>query len=270
MPILWLRVALGFYALGLLYALVSLNRRDGLLNRIALPAMGLGMVFQFVSLTEAVLLSGQLTLTSVHNSESLLSLLVMAAFMIVYIVYRTSSPGIVVFPLVFVLTLTAATGQQPILLTSPVMAKGWLFAHITLIFVGYAGLFLSFSTSILYLIQERSLKSKNPGLLSRLPALEVMDNIGYRSLLLGFPCMTVGLILGIVLAEATYHKVDFLDPIFFLSIVMWFVYLLLVYTRWNAGWRGRRVAYLAAGAFVVAVLAWCANYFSTIHRLVRS
>jgi len=107
-------------------------------------------------------------------------------------------------------------------------------------------------------------------MLSRLPALEVMDNIGYRSLLLGFPCMTVGLILGIILAQATYHTIDFLDPIFFLSILMWFVYLLLVYTRWNAGWRGRRVAYLAAGAFVVAVLAWCANYFSTIHRLVRS
>jgi ABC-type uncharacterized transport system permease subunit len=270
MPILWLRVALGFYALGLIYALVSLSRRDGLLNRIALPAMALGMVFQFVSLTEDILISGQLTLTSVHNAESMLSLLIMAGFLIVYLVYRTSSPGIVVFPLVFLLTLTAASGQQPILQISPVMAKGWLFAHITLIFIGYAALFLSFSASVLYLIQERSLKSKSPGVLSRLPALEVMDKVGYQSLLIGFPCMTIGLILGIVLAQATYHKIDFLDPIFFLSIMMWFVYLLLVYTRWNAGWRGRRVAYLAAGAFVVAVLAWCANYFSTIHRLVRS
>ena len=270
MPILWLRVALGFYTLGLLYALLSLSRRDGLLNRIAVPAMALGMAFQFVSLTESVLLSGQLAMASVHSAESFLSLLIMAGFLIVYLVYRTSSPGIVVFPLVFLLTLTAATGQQPILLTSQVVAKGWLFAHILLIFVGYASLFISFSASVLYLVQERSLKSKNPGMLSRLPALEVMDNIGYRSLLLGFPCMTVGLILGIILAQATYHKIDFLDPIFFLSILMWFVYLLLVYTRWNAGWRGRRVAYLAAGAFVVAVLAWCANYFSTIHRLVRS
>jgi len=270
MPILWLRVALGFYTLGLLYALLSLSRRDGLLNRIAVPAMALGMAFQFVSLTESVLLSGQLAMASVHSAESFLSLLIMAGFLIVYLVYRTSSPGIVVFPLVFLLTLTAASGQQPILLTSQVVAKGWLFAHILLIFVGYASLLISFSASVLYLVQERSLKSKNPGMLSRLPALEVMDNIGYRSLLLGFPCMTVGLILGIILAQATYHKIDFLDPIFFLSILMWFVYLLLVYTRWNAGWRGRRVAYLAAGAFVVAVLAWCANYFSTIHRLVRS
>src|SRR3954469_16440580 len=101
MPILWLRVALGFYALGLFYALVSLGRRDGLLNRLALPAMALGMVFQFVSLIESVLLSDQLTMASVHSAESFLSLLIMGGFLIVYLVYRTSSPGIVVFPLVF-------------------------------------------------------------------------------------------------------------------------------------------------------------------------
>jgi ABC-type uncharacterized transport system permease subunit len=48
---------------------------------------------------------------------------------------------------------------------------------------------------------------------------------------------------------------------------MWVVYLVLLYTRWNAGWRGRRAAYLASGAFVAAVIAWAAN---TLHRFVQS
>jgi len=271
MPILWLRVALGFYAVGLIYALVALTRRSHLLDKVALPAMTLGMVFQFVSLTEAMLLSWQLTLTSVHNSESFLAFLVMTGFMIVYLTYRTTSPGIVVFPLVFVLTFIAATGQQPFLLTSPGMRTGWLFAHIALIFTGYAALFLSFGASLLYLVQERSLKSKKAaGMMSRLPALEVIDQIGYRSLLLGFPFMTLGLIAGTVVAQATFGRVDFLDPKVLLSVLMWAVYMIMLYTRWNAGWRGRRAAYLATGAFVAAVVAWAANYFSTIHRFVQS
>ena len=270
MPIIWLRVALGFYAVGLIYALLGLSRREGVLNRIATPAMAFGMAFQFVALTESVLLSG-LTLTSIHNTESLLSLLVMGAFMASYLVYRTSSPGIVVFPLVFLLTAVAATGQQPIVFASTAMARGWLFAHITLVLAGYAGLFLSFSASLLYLLQEHNLKAKSSGrMLTRLPALQVMDELGYRSLLLGFPCMTLGLILGLVMAEATYHQIDYLDPKIFLSLLTWAVYLVLVYTRWNAGWRGRKAAYLAAGAFAAAVVAWAANYFSTIHRFVRS
>jgi ABC-type uncharacterized transport system permease subunit len=271
MPILWMRVALGFYAVGLVYALLALTRSSNLLGRITVPAMGAGMIFQFVALTEAVLLSGQLTVTSVHNSDSLLALLVMAGFMILYLVYRTVSPGIVVFPLVFVLTFIAATRQQPFLVTSAGMRTGWLFAHIALIFTGYAALILSFGASLLYLVQERSLKSKKPaGFMSRLPALEVIDQIGYRSLLLGFPFMTLGLIAGTVVAQATFGRVDFLDPKILLSMLMWAVYLIMLYTRWNAGWRGRRAAYLAAGAFVIAVIAWSANYFSTIHRFVQS
>jgi ABC-type uncharacterized transport system permease subunit len=270
MPILWLRVALACYVIGLLHALLALTDRSHLLNRIALPAMTLGMVFQFVSLSEAAVMEGQLSLAAIHNSESLLALLVMAAFMIVYIVYRTVSPGIVVFPLVFILTFVAATGEQPSLLTSLGMRRGWLIAHIAMIFAGYAALFISFAASLLYLVQERSLKSKKPGILQRLPALEVIDEIGYRSLLLGFPFMTFGLIAGTIVAQAQYGRIDLLDPKIFLSLLMWAVYMVMVFTRWNAGWRGRRAAYLAAGAVVAAVIAWSANYYSTIHKFVQS
>jgi ABC-type uncharacterized transport system permease subunit len=271
MPILWLRVALGCYAVGLLYALVALTRSSDLLNRIALHAAYLGMVFHFVSLTDAFLLSGQMTFTSVHNAESVLGFLIMVVFLLVYLVYQTTSLGIIVFPLVFLLTFIAATGEAPFLLASTSVRTGWLLAHIALIFTGYAALILSFGASVLYLIQERSLKSKKgTGILSRLPALEVIDEIGFRSLLLGFPFMTLGLIAGTIVAQSTYGSVNLLDPKILLSILMWVVYLLLLYTRWNAGWRGRRAAYLAAGAFVTAVVAWAANYFSTIHRFVQS
>src|SRR5437588_10587807 len=69
MPLLWLRVAVGFYGVGLLYALVALTRGSDFLTRIAVPAATLGMVFHFVSLGESVLASGQVTLGSVHNPE---------------------------------------------------------------------------------------------------------------------------------------------------------------------------------------------------------
>jgi ABC-type uncharacterized transport system permease subunit len=271
MALLWLRVALICYAVGLLYALVALTRTSETLSKVALHASYLGMVFHFVSLVEAVIEAGQLSLASVHNSESLLAFLIMVVFMLAYVVYKTTSPGIVVFPLVFLLTFVAATGQQPLVFTSLAVRKGWLATHILLIFTGYAALFLSFGSSLLYLLQERALKSKtSTGMFSRLPALQVIDDIGYRSLMLGFPFMTLGLIAGSVVAESTYGRVDFLDPKILLSILMWAVYLVMVYTRWNAGWRGRRAAVLASAAFVAAIVAWAANYFSGMHRFIAS
>ncbi|MBA3913351.1 MAG: cytochrome c biogenesis protein CcsA [Acidobacteriales bacterium] len=271
MALIWLRVALGCYAVGLIYAIMALTRASDAISKVALHAAYLGMVFQFVSLMEGVVLSGHVALASVHNSESLLGFLVMMGFMVVYLLYSTTSTGIIVFPVVFLLTFVAALGQQPFLVTTSGMRTWWLFAHIATIFTGYAAMFLSFCASLLYLVQEHNLKAKgSAGLLSRLPALEVIDEIGYRSLIFGFPFMTVGLAAGAVVAQNTFGHVDYFDPKILLSILMWLVYLVMLYTRWNAGWRGRRAAYLAAGAFASAVVAWAANYFSSIHRFVQS
>jgi HemX protein len=270
MPIIWLRVALALYALGLVYVLVALTRTRELLNRLALHAAYLGMVFHFVAIVEAVRQSGQLSLASLSVAASVLGFLIMVVFLIAYMVYQTTSPGIVVFPLVFLLTFLGAMRQEPFVLASSSARQGWLIAHISLIFAGYAALVLSFSASLIYLLQERALKSKRPGgLLSRLPSLQVTDEIGFRSLLIGFPFMTAGLVAGMVIAQANFGRVDFRDAKIFLSLLTWAVYLVLLYTRWSAGWRGRRAAYLAAGAFAMAIVAWAANYFSAIHRLAR-
>jgi len=46
------------------------------------------------------------------------------------------------------------------------------------------------------------------------------------------------------------------------------VYMVRLYTRWSAGWRGRRAAYMATFAFGTAVLAWAANSLSHVHRFI--
>ncbi|ABF41566.1 cytochrome c assembly protein [Candidatus Koribacter versatilis Ellin345] len=270
MPLLWLRLAVVFYGLGLVYSLLLLSRRGEALTRFVGPAVGMGMIFQLVSLVEFAVLEGKIT-ASVHHSESLLAFVIMVVFMIFFVRYRTSSPGIFVFPLVFFLTFASATGPQGFPLSSPLLKNSWTIIHIVLIFTGYAGLFLSFGASLLYLIQEKSLKSKQPASFAgRLPALQTIDEIGYRALLLGFPFMTFGLVAGSVLAENKFGSLFFLDAKVLLSIIMWVVYMVLLYTRWNSGWRGRKAAYLAAFAFIAAVGAWAANYFSHLHRFSAS
>ena len=72
-----------------------------------------------------------------------------------------------------------------------------------------------------------------------------------------------------MLAISTYGTVDLLDPKILLSLLMWVVYMVMVFTRWNSGWGGRRADFLAAFAFVAAIVAWFA-YFSAMHRFAAS
>src|SRR5215469_8393752 len=169
MPLIWLRVAVVCYGVGLLYSLLLLSKKGNLLAKVVEPAVGLGLIFHFVSLVESTILIGHLSPASVHFSESLLAFLAMVVFFVFFVGYRTTSPGIVIFPIVFLLTFASAMGQRPVDFTSPALRSSWIFVHVVMIFTGYAGLFLSFGASLLYLMQERALKSKSTDGLLPLP-----------------------------------------------------------------------------------------------------
>ena len=269
MPLFWLRAALICYGVGLLYSLLVIARRREAFARLTMPALWLGAVFHFVSLVESAVELHQLTPASASETESLLAFLIIAFFLAVWIKYKTLSPGLFLFPLVFLLTFMAAVGPQSAEFSSPLLRRGWIFLHVALVLLGYAALALSGVASVLYLFQEQSLKSKRPGALAgRMPALEIIDEIGYRSLLFGFPFMTLGLIAGLAVAQSHFGASSFLDPKVLLSLLAWAVYMVLVYTRSTAGWRGRKAAMLSTFAFLAALGAWVANYFSSMHRFV--
>src|SRR5689334_7923999 len=268
MTLFWLRIAVGLYGLSMLYALVALLRRREILSRATLPIAGVAVTLHGVALVEAFV-SGGMAGSPLHQSESMLAFLMMLLFIGVYYIYRTTSPGIIVLPIAFLLSLSAALAQGAPQFISPELRSGWIYTHIILILVGYSALFFSFIASVLYLLHERSLKRKDlNGIAGKLPALETIDNIGYRLLLIGFPFMTIGLIAGSVIAQVQYASRYFLVPIVLLSLLRRGVYMLMLYTRLNSGGRGRPAALLAAIGFAAGLSVWAANYFSGVHRFV--
>jgi ABC-type uncharacterized transport system permease subunit len=149
----------------------------------------------------------------------------------------------------------------------PQFHTGWIFLHIALLLAAYAALLLSLLASVLYLIQERNLKSKHsaPGA-AWLPPLETTDQIALKSLLFGLPCMTAGLLVGSLIAQQTIGPSYFLDPKVLLSFAMWLAYVGMIYIRRHSGLRGRRAIYLSSFVFLVVLAVWSANQFSAVHR----
>jgi ABC-type transport system involved in cytochrome c biogenesis permease subunit len=154
----------------------------------------------------------------------------------------------------------------------------WLIAHITALLLAYVALGFSLLASILYLVQERRLKAKPKAKLLTaedswwapldwLPPLDTLERISEAMLEFGFPCMTVGLVIGTVLAQETsLGAAYFLDPKIIAAFVSWAIYVMLLLVRRAAGLRGRKAAYLSGAVFAVMVVVWTANLFSHVHR----
>src|SRR3954462_14769027 len=124
MPHLWLRVAVALYSLGLLHALVTLTGRRQAFGKIIVPVLGLATVFHFVSLAEVFASTGDVAPVTIYQFESVFAFILMVSFFGVYWRYKTTSPGVMVFPLVFLLSLSATLGEQPVEFTTPLLRSG--------------------------------------------------------------------------------------------------------------------------------------------------
>ena len=146
---------------------------------------------------------------------------------------------------------------------------GWIFLHIVLLLAAYAALIVSLLASLLYLIQERRLKSK-AGQHRWLPPLdtplETIDQIALKSLLFGLPCMTAGLLIGSVIAQQDYGAKYFTDPKILLTFGLWLAYIAMIFIRRASGLRGRRAVYLSSFVILAVLFVWAANQFSAVHR----
>jgi ABC-type uncharacterized transport system permease subunit len=198
----------------------------------------------------------RLPVTDVRTALSFFALLVTAAFFFVYLRYRITALGLFMLPLVFVLTLIS--GLRPgDSFASAGFGTRWLLVHTASIFLGYTGFFLTFVAAVMYLIQERELKSKRPkAFYYRLPSLEVCEELYYRSLVFGLPFLSLGILTGFVWASRAWKGPWELDPKIVASLVTWLIYLILFSTRLSGSWRGRRAAYVAIFAFVAVMMTF--------------
>jgi ABC-type uncharacterized transport system permease subunit len=274
MYLLWLRVA------ALLYAAASVAVFPAVLyglvrwRKICVHLAGLAWFFHFVSVVEMLVQAHRWMPVGVREVESLLGLAVASLFFLVWWLYDAVSLGIFAIPVTFFLVFIPALGPGQYTFPSEGVRVSWLVAHIAALLISYVALGFSMLASALYLVQERRIKSKHkPGQdswwapLDWLPPLDTLERIAHATLEFGFPCMTVGLVIGSVLAQETPLGASyFLDPKIIASFISWAVYVLLLMVRRSAGLRGRKAAYLSGAVFAVMIAVWAANLFSHVHR----
>ena len=108
-----------------------------------------------------------------------------------------------------------------------------------------------------YLLQQHFLKKKHFGALFRkLPALDTLEEISYRSMIIGFPMLTGAIISGAVRSyQAVGNYWNWSDPKQVWTLITWLIYAALLHGRFIAGWRGKKAAYLSMLGFVVLLVS---------------
>ncbi len=191
--------------------------------------------------------------TSVREALGFLSWLMVGGYLLASIRQRLGVLGAFVAPAALVVLAAARLSPSGEALVG-LSALGRI--HISLATLGVALFALATGLAVVYLFAERNLKRKRfDGILFRRGlALETLDLMAHRLVVIAFPIFTLAIMLGVV--WVSQRASGFGRPEYSLALVTWISFAALIVTRTTHGWRGRRTAWMTIVGFVAAVMVF--------------
>lgn len=249
-PLLFNVTTVIYLVASILYLLAMIGKRPqaGYVARWVLVA---GVILHAASFGVRHSTVAGMPVTTLHESLSFFAWCLVLLYLLLDLRFRLSVMGAFAAPLAFLLMLGSGLSPDMVVPLNP-MLRSWLFpVHIAFAFLGNAAFALSFGAGIMYLVQDRMLKSKRfTGIYQLLPPLDALDKVNYTCLSVGFPLMTLGIISGAVWANTVWGSYWSWDPKETWALITWFLYASLLHGRLTSGWRGRKAALFSCIAFL--------------------
>lgn len=249
--LLLFKTTLLIYFVSTLLYLVSVISRKEQLGGYAKRVLVGGFVVHCMTIFARWLATDITPVASLHESLSFFALTLVGIYLLFDYYYRTPILGAFICPIALVMMIGSTVAPSQPVPTNPILDSWWFPIHVSLAFLGHAIFAIAGVAGIMYLLQERMLKSKKfSGLFYRLPSLNVLDSINYKCLTFGFPLMTMGIISGAIWANSAWGGYWRWDPKETWALITWFLYAALLHGRLTVGWRGRRAAIFAIIGFL--------------------
>ena len=150
----------------------------------------------------------------------------------------------------FLLWYTVSRDAAEIQPLVPALQSWWMKIHVPANFIGYGTFALAAMVGTAYLLKSHGI------LADRLPSLEVLDDVMYKSISVGFAFFTVATILGALWAAEAWGGYWSWDPKETWALIVWLNYAAWLHMRLMSGLRGRMAAWWALVGLLVTTFAF--------------
>lgn len=238
-------------------------------GRAATALLGGGILLHYFALLERARWIHTVPYDDLYGSMSLFAWLLAITYFGVEMFHGQRSVGAFVTALL-ILWVGLLDVFAPVAKSVRPPARGALFAlHVTLNTWSYAAFALSFVLSLIYIAQDRLLRSRKLGReFWHFPALDSLDRMARTSVYIGLVALVAGVGLGMVWAHRLTGGYALGDPKVIVTAAILLVYAAYLWLSRSATWRGARAARLCAVNFLIVLFSYTfVNlYLTKFHR----
>lgn len=290
-------VALGTYALSMVLLFASLAYRGKRIGIAGVVVAWGGLLVQATSVVMRAVAAGRVPWGNMFEYSNMIALLLVAGYLIVLDArMRLRQLGGFVIGFATLALGSAWFTYVPASPLQPALDSNWLKIHVMAAIIGSTLFTISFVLTLLSLFKGRSERragarfagstvgaayagprtavgveegaptdlqteepapARAPGVMSRLPSADRLDQLSFRTIQLAFPIWTFAVIAGAIWAHEAWSRYWAWDPKETWAFITWVGYAIYLHARSTAGWRGKRAAVIS----IVAYGTYLFNYF---------
>ncbi|WP_435952503.1 cytochrome C assembly family protein [Dryocola sp. BD626] len=251
MPVFAL-LALIAYSISLALIVPGLLRKNSAWRRLAILSATIALVSHALALEARIFAGDGGQNLSLLNVGSLVSLMICTVMTIV----ASRNRGWLLLPIVYafaLINLAFATFMPNEFITHLETTPGMMI-HIGLALFAYATLIIA----ALYALQlawiDFQLKNKKLAFSAEMPPLMVIERKMFHITQVGVVLLTLTLSTGLFYMHNLFSMENVDKAV--LSILAWFVYIVLLWGHYHEGWRGRRVVWFNVTGAAILTLAY--------------
>jgi len=113
----------------------------------------------------------------------------------------------------------------------------------------------AFIGGLFWLVWSRGMALKRV-LMQYVPKQDILDDVTYRMIAIGWPLLTGGIVTGAVWANSAWGTYWSWDPKETWSLITWFVYAIYLHARYVRGWKGTQMAVISAVGFLAVIFTY--------------
>ncbi len=257
--IMWMNV---LFVLAMLTYWFAMFRRSEFTGKVASSLTWAAVLFGFIGLMvrwyESYLIApdvGHIPISNLYEVFILFCLITALLYLHYEAKFNTRQLGGFVLLIIsaavgFILWYTFDRQAHQIQPLVPALQSYWMKIHVPANFIGYGAFSLAAMVASAYLLKAKDY------LQSYLPSLEVLDDVIYKSIAVGFAFFTIATILGAMWAAEAWGGYWSWDPKETWALIVWLNYAAWLHLRMVKGLRGPVLAWWALIGLLVTTFAF--------------
>ncbi|PWB56924.1 MAG: c-type cytochrome biogenesis protein CcsB [Candidatus Methanoperedenaceae archaeon] len=248
-----------FYALSSIIYIISFVFKKEEKIKFAIGTAIAGLLFHSISIALRWIETGHGPYITMYEVLSKYAWFSIVIFLLMQYKYdKLKIAGFIVLPASFLIMAVGSTYTRDIQVISASLRSYWLIAHVGFASLAFGSILVAVGIAVLYIIKEK--RSKNGSVdedsfYEKLPALKVMDDLMYRFVASGFLFLTIMIGTGAIWANQTWGRYWGWDPTETWSLIVWFIYGIILHLRMNVGWSGKKIAWFIIFSIFILVFS---------------